>query len=170
MCIQTNQVENIFKNEIDELTKALSILPSVAKILLHFNEWNFEQIKSQFFVDSKRFLIQNGLISDNNDNTYSESTINENTINKNNISECSICCFNLIKELVSLDCGHLFCKNCWQNYINVKLDNGFLLLLKINNKFFLIILFVLIYNILIILIKKLYLKMYNIKAKYFFYV
>lgn len=130
-CLFTTQVENLLKNEIEEFTKALSVFPSVAKLLLHFNGWNIEQIKVRFFDDSKRFLLQNGMIADNcstsiaSTNRQSSSLCEPTFCNSNkNIGECSICCDSLTKELVSLDCGHLFCRNCWQCHMEMQLQNG----------------------------------------------
>lgn len=43
------------------------------------------------------------------------------------VGECSVCCYNKSEELVSLDCGHLFCRSCWQSHIDIQLQNGLFL-------------------------------------------
>ena len=84
----------------------------------------FVKKKKQFHLD----YIPEGLLNEDsnfNQNNYNKDTIDFNNnifenIKNNNCDECEVCYEDINKEnkdLNEIPCGHLFCTNCWFNYL-----------------------------------------------------
>uniref|UniRef100_A0A914NX70 RBR-type E3 ubiquitin transferase n=1 Tax=Meloidogyne incognita TaxID=6306 RepID=A0A914NX70_MELIC len=99
-CLDQQQVEDLFDKIVKELIESIpqnNLKPELAKLLLHLNKWDVEQVRICLMNDSKQFLIENEQF-----------------------------CFELTNSspLLHLDCGHGFCKSCWQMHIETQLQNG----------------------------------------------
>ncbi|KAI1715390.1 IBR domain, a half RING-finger domain-containing protein [Ditylenchus destructor] len=140
-CLDVAQVEVFLNKLADELSASTSIVPSLAKFVLHLNAWDVEKVKSRLSTNKEEFLVESGvkamspsitssssakirrfdnkipsLITNNSKSAYNSST--------NNNNECTVC-YEAGKEcLVSLDCGHVFCEECWELHIDAQLQNG----------------------------------------------
>ncbi|KAI1718005.1 IBR domain, a half RING-finger domain-containing protein [Ditylenchus destructor] len=98
-----------------ETSSVIGYSPSVCKVLLPDYKWNKEMLLESFYenIESKDFLYSKNLIEPEN-GTKSTGRRRE---------ECAICYET--KPLVGLQCGHLFCRNCWNGYLNCEIvQNG----------------------------------------------
>uniref|UniRef100_A0A915EVN2 RBR-type E3 ubiquitin transferase n=1 Tax=Ditylenchus dipsaci TaxID=166011 RepID=A0A915EVN2_9BILA len=123
-CLDPAQVEALLTSHVNELIECLpSVVPSLAKLLLHLNQWDVDKIKMHFMVNWERFLIESGVKADKNSSSRSTAAkpLNNNIINT---KECLVCFENSRKELVALDCGHSFCEQCWIHHLDTQLQNG----------------------------------------------
>ncbi|CAK5085356.1 unnamed protein product [Meloidogyne enterolobii] len=134
-CLDRQQVEDLFDKIVKELIESIpqnNLKPELAKLLLHLNKWDVEQVRISLLNDSKRFLIENHIINDHSNHPQfrKPKITNNNYLPKNQIPgtssiECTVC-FELSNSspLLHLDCGHGFCKSCWQMHIETQLQNG----------------------------------------------
>lgn len=63
-CFDRTQVDGLLDKTVAELISALMLInlqqlkPSLAKLLLHFNEWDIERVKRGYKTDPRHFLIE----------------------------------------------------------------------------------------------------------------
>ena len=80
--------------------------------------------ENSFSIFWKENIINSSSIINNISRNKSQVEEDNNNINNNDISsdeyECEVCYENINKdekELNEIKCGHLFCSNCWLNYL-----------------------------------------------------
>ena len=85
------------------------------------NHINYKPDDTLINTETGDIFIENSEILDNINKNNQENTTNNNIIDNDNIfGECLVCYENINqydKELNSIKCGHLFCFNCWFNYL-----------------------------------------------------
>ena len=108
--------ESEAENKLDQLVQSVKELTNLnyddALKLLIYYKWNGEKISSEYFIDEsspEKIKIKAGIISDSNC---------LNTIEQANMNVCEVCgqLFDKTQSPV-LRCGHLFCINCWKDYL-----------------------------------------------------
>ena len=60
-CLDQQQVEDLFDKIVKELIESIpqnNLKPELAKLLLHLNKWDVEQVRICLMNDSKQFLIE----------------------------------------------------------------------------------------------------------------
>uniref|UniRef100_A0A914EBJ1 RBR-type E3 ubiquitin transferase n=1 Tax=Acrobeloides nanus TaxID=290746 RepID=A0A914EBJ1_9BILA len=130
-CLDLFQVKSLFDKSMNELINSISVPPSWAKLLLYLNGWNTEQIVKEFSENPDALLVKNFIRAERSTRkrprVTSINSKNNNSISFNsrgNSKECSICCDDNAKNLISLDCLHYFCQSCWTAYLDSQLFNG----------------------------------------------
>ena len=85
------------------------------------NHINYRPDDTLINTETSNIFIENSQILVNINKNNQENTTNKNIIDNDNIfGECLVCYENINqydKELNSIKCGHLFCFNCWFNYL-----------------------------------------------------
>ncbi|KAL0863718.1 hypothetical protein Bca101_042836 [Brassica carinata] len=93
------------KADIEQVSTVLSIDQVKAIILLLHYRWS----------SSKRVRKTVGILKEH------VVDLNDQEVN----TECGICFESYLhKEIVTVSCGHPYCKNCWTSYITEKINNG----------------------------------------------
>lgn len=131
-CLDVYQVQNLFEKNISELVESISVPPTWAKIFLYSNNWSMDQIKKEYSENNEAFLSKNFIRAEKASRKrprVSASNSKNNNFNSYNVNtrsnkECSVCCDDQSKNLISLDCLHYFCQSCWVAYLNSQLFNG----------------------------------------------
>lgn len=97
---------------IEKLSTELQITPSLAKVLLHENQWCTSVIIEQFRGNAS--LLKN--------------TVKKPAIGKKHGSRsymCPVCVTTKGGDkFCNLDCGHSFCKDCWLTHFEIKINQG----------------------------------------------
>lgn len=112
-CLEFSQVESFLEESVDRIASVLNITPSVAKLLLYFNNWNDSTVIDLYIADPYKLLVDShvhpGFLGD-----------------CSNTSDCMVCtrvrgeCI----KMFGMDCGHSFCSSCWLKYIEILLSSG----------------------------------------------
>ncbi|KAK3103964.1 hypothetical protein FSP39_023303 [Pinctada imbricata] len=92
--LQVEDVERLLNEEVETLCRSLKVDPYLAKMLLQVHQWNKEKII-------------------------------ERTRHMGRTRECAVCFQRLAMEMFySLACGHTFCKDCWDNFFQIQIQQG----------------------------------------------
>jgi len=110
------------------VTDVFSIQPSQAKLLLQLNNWDICTIKKEANANAEEFLVKNGLKVKEKQAPKTERRLGMELRSKiakkeNKKQHCGVCWEDDI-ELTSLDCGHVFCTECWPNYIKTQIEEN----------------------------------------------
>lgn len=129
-CLTVSDVETKVNNWVAEVTELYSISPSQAKLLLQLNNWDLDLIKKEASENKDEFLEKNGLKTKNKPATKTERRtgmeLRSKIAKKGSKKEEPRCgvCWEEDVELVSLDCGHTFCTECWPNHIKAQIEQS----------------------------------------------
>ena len=103
--------DKIYSELEEDITDVINLLDcnyDESLILLHFFQWNKENLQNTFFENENKYKILAGIILKN-----------QIEINKDN--NCLICYEDISKtETSCLICNHTFCRNCWKDYLILK--------------------------------------------------
>lgn len=129
-CLTVSEVETMVNNWVAEVTEMLSITPSQAKLLLQLNNWDIDLIKKEASGTNKEeFLVKNGLKAKEKRPAKTERRLGmelRSKIAKKDSKKPPSCgvCWEEDAELMSLDCGHSFCDDCWPNFIKTQVEES----------------------------------------------
>ncbi|KAH7729633.1 Protein T12E12.1 [Aphelenchoides avenae] len=124
-CLDVGQVETLMHTTIGELAASASVEPSVAKLLLHSHGWDADAIRKQLHDTGDQLLVEDGLKADKNPRKRPRiSAESPSSSRSTSAKECAVCCEDNVENLLSLDCGHLFCQKCWESHVETQLANG----------------------------------------------
>ena len=101
----------LMEKVIEEVIELTCLSRDNVIILLLQNNWNKDKIDSYWWENTNKHLIKHGMEFDQN-----------LKFNKNSTSKECMVCFSNSKNLnyISLSCNHLFCTNCWTEYLEYK--------------------------------------------------
>ena len=94
-----------------ETSAVIGHTPPVCRTLLHIFKWNKETLLERFYEASSedQFFKSVNLLKPSQGLRYVQK-----------LSECRICFEQ--RSLTGLQCGHLFCKYCWSDYLTAKVS------------------------------------------------
>ncbi|XP_074316181.1 putative E3 ubiquitin-protein ligase ARI10 [Silene latifolia] len=100
--------------EISYVSSVLSLSTSEAILLLCHYNWSTSQLNDDWFANEQQVRTKVGLINNITVNHFS---------NKKNY-RCGICFDDEFStdEVRSANCGHIYCKTCWRNYVDITID------------------------------------------------
>ena len=113
--IPTDEYIKLMMNYVDEIKDILQLSSSIIKLLLNHFKWNKQRLLEKFYeINPEEFFQQAKII-----NPYIQK------ISSNNLSEqiCLICYSDNPNDMFNLECKHMFCNNCWKNYIHNQIIN-----------------------------------------------
>jgi ariadne-1 len=105
------------KNLIDDVMEYLDIPNrAIAACLLRTFSWNRERLIEAYMEDSAAVCAKAGVPS---------LDLEKPPDNPEAISECLVCMDDFKNsDSFALPCGHRYCRTCWQNYLEVKINDG----------------------------------------------
>ncbi|KAI6182498.1 RBR-type E3 ubiquitin transferase [Aphelenchoides bicaudatus] len=94
---------------VSDTSAVIGFSSGICKILLHKFNWNKEFLIEKFyeFNDKDKFLRESNVVEA------------KDASDKGRVETCQIC-FEEFK-LTGLSCKHMYCLNCWKNYLGVKI-------------------------------------------------
>lgn len=100
---------------ITEVNNLLKVPITTVRILLNYCRWDKEKLVDQYYEDQADLLNKAGL----NKMPPVIGGIQDDVMEL----ECQICFLTCnIEEMACLDCYHLFCNDCWKNYIQEQIN------------------------------------------------
>jgi len=110
-------ITNNSKKMIDEVVQVCGIpTEAAAAALLRYYKWNKEKLIEGYLDDPKKTCTAAGM---------STLELERPVKNPTAVHTCLICLEDLPDaETFALSCGHRYCKDCWQGYLNVKIGDG----------------------------------------------
>jgi len=122
--IVSHMVENI--KEVSSITQ---IPATTIRILLNHFKWDKEKLMERYYTEDQETMFEEAqVISPNRSRETAESLRAQRPSSAGTASvlDCDICCLSLPRQMMTgLECGHLFCTQCWTEYLTTKIiDEG----------------------------------------------
>ena len=111
------------RKEIGIVSGILGCPPHHSAILLRAYKWNKEKLIEKYMDSSELVLTSSGITLIESSSISPSSTLESQRIKlATNGFSCEICC-NDESDLLTcgLDCGHLFCRDCYSQYLTQKI-------------------------------------------------
>jgi ariadne-1 len=131
---------------IKEVNEVIKLSSTTVRLLLHHFRWDKEKLMERFYDPNhqeelfrqahivnpfkKPAHLQTQLSNSSNRSTRrppssttpSPSITTVNPLKSSEQTTCAICCSTkLPAEMTGIECGHTFCKTCWQYYLTYKI-------------------------------------------------
>eukprot|EP01130_Rhizamoeba_saxonica_P002781 TRINITY_DN1254_c0_g1_i1.p1 TRINITY_DN1254_c0_g1~~TRINITY_DN1254_c0_g1_i1.p1 ORF type:complete len:343 (-),score=62.10 TRINITY_DN1254_c0_g1_i1:576-1604(-) len=103
----------VFCKEIYKIHNICEVNTDSAAALLYHFKWDTQRLMEEYFEDPDNILKLIGLTVNEDRNTLSSSYDNQ---------ECLVCFME--NDGRELSCGHKFCLDCWNSYLNIKINEG----------------------------------------------
>jgi len=115
-------IVSTMNKSIEDVNSVFQIPPSTARILLTHFKWDKEKLLERYFTGDQEKLFEEAHV-------VNPLTLRENSSHKlkRNVSArtkvpCDICLSPVTPEsMAGLECGHMFCTLCWNEYLNTKI-------------------------------------------------
>lgn len=103
---------------IAEAMENLYLTKDEATIVLISYNWSMDKLLSVWYDNVDNNMITCGLVLSEE---AKKQLLKENVLSNSN--ECLVCFDDDTENLVSLSCGHKFCKDCWEGYLKEKVED-----------------------------------------------
>ncbi|KAJ1304508.1 hypothetical protein OPQ81_005653 [Rhizoctonia solani] len=113
--LSVEDLEKQMEKDAEQFTSIFDIdLPTALMILRHMN-WNKDKAMEKFVEDQQLMLRNAGIVPPD------ESASKKKPRSKSEPFMCPVCCDDQPERVLSLDCGHEFCSECWTQYLEGKI-------------------------------------------------
>lgn len=113
--LQLEDAERLLNEEVEVLCSKLKIDPSLAKMLLQVHDWNKETVIERHIKDPGKLLIDSKI----------KPAVKYKDTCFGNFRTCPVCYLSVQKDkMFSLSCGHQFCKDCWDSFFQIQIQQG----------------------------------------------
>ncbi len=129
---------------IKEVNEVIKLPSTTVRLLLHHFRWDKEKLMERFYdPDHQDELFRQAHIINpfKKPHLHTQTSTSSHRSTRRQISSpspstttitnplkspteqtCLICCSTKpISEMTGIECGHIFCRNCWQNYLTYKI-------------------------------------------------
>ncbi|XP_045482679.1 potential E3 ubiquitin-protein ligase ariadne-2 [Harmonia axyridis] len=113
--LNEEQVERLLNEIVELLSNNLHITPSLAKVLLHSNQWDVPEIIRNYKDNAPDLLVRTNI----------KPAIVPQSLTYSRYVTCSVCVtIQNMDKFHSLSCSHMFCKDCWMCHFEVQINQG----------------------------------------------
>ena len=112
--LKADEFENKRKEQIDEFVEFSNLPSEEAEIVLISYQWNFEKLSSEWYDNIEKNKIKSGIDRTN-------EAILKDTYPYDGC--CPICYGELDNDSIGLKCGHFFCKDCYSEYLQTRIED-----------------------------------------------
>ncbi|CAG9855552.1 unnamed protein product [Phyllotreta striolata] len=117
-CLLEEQVDRLLNETVETLSNNLQIPPSLAKVLLHSNQWNINEVTKKFNDNSTQTLIAARIEPDAPPSSLLLTRLSSYVY-------CSVCAtLQHFENFHNLSCAHMFCNECWTMHFEVQINQG----------------------------------------------
>jgi ariadne-1 len=103
---------------IKKIAELFSVPTQTAKLLLINFKWNSDLLTEKFYDNEEKLYSDSGIPNPNKKKKLGP-LVSSKTY------ECTICLEDFkIDAIERIQCGHLFCKSCWKEYLTVTIYSG----------------------------------------------
>ncbi|CAE1320775.1 ARIH2 [Acanthosepion pharaonis] len=112
--LTVEDVERLLNEEVEYLCSAVHISPALSKMLLQEHGWQKEYLIKKHTENPARLLVESNIMP--------SVKLQDPGVNS---LVCAVCTLRYSRDRVeSLACGHAFCKECWDKYFQVQIQQG----------------------------------------------
>jgi len=104
---------------IQDASELLDVSQEESFVLLREHGWDLARLQEAWFPDEAKIRERCGISAPAMGGPPATSSTSTAPASYN----CPIC-MSTVDKLISLDCGHGFCADCWQNYLHSQVDDG----------------------------------------------
>lgn len=119
-CLTTGDIIMNMRKRVGHLHSVLSLSEEDTLALMQHYDWNEERLLEAWTDNMSEILDTLGLKQ--HEKKTKDTTVRD-IITIDNFS-CPICCNDGTLETFKLECGHIFCRDCYKHYIKNKLHSG----------------------------------------------
>lgn len=118
-CLTIEDVERLLNESVEVICASLSVMPSLAKVLLHTHNWNAQEMIQKYKQNAAQAL------ADARIKPLRPPVIDMQTIRNSPSVQCPICLQNSPGDRFrGLACGHYFCPDCWAMHFEIQILQG----------------------------------------------
>jgi ariadne-1 len=123
--LTTDEIVNHMVESIKEVNNVIEIPITTVRILLNHFKWDKEKLMDQYYSDSQERMFKEAHVVSPYRKPVTTSKVKK-VVQPHQVLDCEICCLSLPKQMMTgLECGHLYCKQCWTDYLTTKImDEG----------------------------------------------
>lgn len=111
------EIEKLLNENVEKLSTLLQITPSLAKVLLHENKWNTNEVVEQYRNNASNLLVSARI------KPVASGSKNQNPNYKTQM--CPVCVtVQSFDKFHSLTCSHSFCRECWSMHFEIQINQG----------------------------------------------
>jgi len=105
---------------VTDASELLEVAHEESFLLLRAHGWDLARLQEAWFSDEERVRDRCGLCKVPGGGQQPASASSAK------VEEPSLCpiCMTMVDRQESMDCGHSFCADCWQMYLNSQVDDG----------------------------------------------
>ena len=129
MMLKSSDIEKLRTMIIEEAVEYTSLSREEATVVLIQYNWNIEKLRYLWYENLEENKIKCGIELTNKARIESETIKKKRNKLVNNL--CRICEVSQLDNYsYSLKCGHIFCADCWREYISYKMEDIFTCILS----------------------------------------
>ncbi|XP_065060477.1 E3 ubiquitin-protein ligase arih1-like [Rhopilema esculentum] len=123
-CLTPESIVSTMNRSIDDVNNVFQISPATARILLTHFKWDKEKLLERYYSGDQEKLFEEAHV-------INPLKLRGNSTNKLTVSgsgrlnskiDCDICLSPVLQNsMAGLECGHMFCTLCWNEYLNTKI-------------------------------------------------
>lgn len=118
LLLKVEDVDLLLNESVEAVCQATGIKPSLAKVLLHTQKWVSGDVISRHTRDASKFLSDCRIVPLEKIGSTSPERVGLQDV-------CTVCMNRYpCEQLSGLACGHRFCRECWQMYMQVQVHCG----------------------------------------------
>ncbi|XP_023338775.1 E3 ubiquitin-protein ligase arih1 isoform X2 [Eurytemora carolleeae] len=122
--LTTEQIVSHMVDCIREVNTVIQIPTTTVRILLNHFKWDKEKLMEKYYSENQDALFEEAHVV----SPYRKVPVSKvkRIPTTSSALDCEICCLSTPKSMMTgLECGHLYCKNCWTEYLTTKImDEG----------------------------------------------
>ncbi|XP_055688985.1 potential E3 ubiquitin-protein ligase ariadne-2 [Lutzomyia longipalpis] len=113
-CCTVDEVKKLLNDAVEKLAELLKLSPSLAKILLHENEWCVDGIVSKYRDNPVNLLVSTRI-----------NPVNTMVGPYRSSRMCTVCVmYHSVERFFSLSCSDSFCRDCWATHFETQINQG----------------------------------------------
>uniref|UniRef100_A0A6B2E970 RBR-type E3 ubiquitin transferase n=1 Tax=Phlebotomus kandelakii TaxID=1109342 RepID=A0A6B2E970_9DIPT len=112
-CYTVEEVKKLLSEAVEKVSDLLQLSPSLAKILLHENEWCVDSIVNKYRDNAVNLLVGARI---------KPVTAKVGTFRS---LMCPVCVmYQSVEKFFNLSCCHSFCRDCWATHFDTQIHQG----------------------------------------------
>ncbi|KAF0296934.1 putative E3 ubiquitin-protein ligase ariadne-2 [Amphibalanus amphitrite] len=138
-CLSVEEVERLLNEWVEQLSTSLQVTPSLAKQLLHSNNWNAAEITARYRANCQQLLAEaqikprpppapaagGGGSAPGPSSAAQPAAAPAPAAAAQPPAECPVCaCAQPPNEYRALACRHHFCQSCWRMHFETQIMQG----------------------------------------------
>lgn len=116
--ISVKKIAREMEDCISEVSSVINIPKTVTRILLNHFKWDKEKLMEKYYDGDQEKLFADARVA-------SPFVAKDVFKNESESNECKVCFSNIVdtSAMTSLQCGHKFCLDCWDQYLTTKITS-----------------------------------------------